>query len=287
LFKGLNEAHAIMTNPYYRTMFVLSYIKGPNVDDWVAEQVEALNEKVNRQQNPILWTDEQLWNDFNTKFTADFTDTAKEQVAHQKLMALKMFKDDIDSYIATFGALVKAAGYDCNAKETMHLFAQGLRLELLRAILYSNTIPDTIENWEKQACEEIKKNALRDTMLHPNKAHYRWQFTQHNGGRRHHPNDETVPMDIDPPVFTQINCTHTINKAYTDDDKRRHHAEGRCFNCSRIRHMAKECPMRKSQASQFRQCHGQATMLFVRSFICIGPSGLLTARVDAKLLGSI
>ena len=56
-----------------------------------------------------------------------------------------------------------------------------------------------------------------------------------------HPNDQVVPMDVDPPVFTQV------NKAYTDNDKRKHRSEGRCYNCSRQGHMAKECPMRKSQ----------------------------------------
>jgi hypothetical protein len=173
LFKGLNETHVIMTNSYFHTIFILSYIKGPNIDDWVVEQVDALNEKTTRAQNCLDRIDEALWNDFNTAFTTTFTDTAKKQVAHQKLMALKMYKDNIDSYIATFRSLVKAAGYDCNAKGTMHLFAQGLRPELLKEILYSNNIPDTIDNWEKQACKEIKKNALRETMLHPNRMHYK------------------------------------------------------------------------------------------------------------------
>jgi hypothetical protein len=34
-------------------------------------------------------------------------------------------------------------------------------------------------------------------------------------------------------------------------------------------------------------CHGQATMSFIHLFVCAGPSGPLTVRVDAKLLGSI
>jgi hypothetical protein len=34
-------------------------------------------------------------------------------------------------------------------------------------------------------------------------------------------------------------------------------------------------------------CHGQATVSFVRSFVCVGPSGPMTARVEAKSLGSI
>src|SRR5260370_40908569 len=48
-------------------------------------------------------------------------------------------------------------------------------------------------------------------------------------------------MDVDPPVFTQI------YKAYTEEDKRRHRDQGRCFNCSRRGHMARECPFKKTQ----------------------------------------
>ena len=54
-------------------------------------------------------------------------------------------------------------------------------------------------------------------------------------------------MDVDPPVFTQV------SKAYTENDKRKHRSEGRCFNCSRIGHLAKECPMHKMQQTQFKQ----------------------------------
>ncbi len=53
-------------------------------------------------------------------------------------------------------------------------------------------------------------------MLHPGKKWFQWQTPQQNGRPRRHPNDQTAPMDVDPPVFTQI------YKAYTEEDKRRH-----------------------------------------------------------------
>jgi hypothetical protein len=80
-------------------------------------------------------------------------------------MALKMYQNDIDNYIATFENLVRDAGYDRTAKGTMHLFAQGLHPPILKEILYHGAIPDTIDEWQKSAREEIKKQAFRETML--------------------------------------------------------------------------------------------------------------------------
>ena len=39
-----------------------------------------------------------------------------------------------------------------------------------------------------------------------------------------------------------------VYKAYTEIDKKKRHAEGRCFKCSKQGHMAKECPTKKRQS---------------------------------------
>jgi len=253
LYWGLNESHEVMQVPYFRVMYTLSLMRGPNIDDWVNDQVLLLRELTTRAQNPIDRNDPDLWNNFNNRFTNMYTDTAKKQTAQQKLMALKMYQDDLDTYISTFKNLCNQASYNITTEGTMHLFAQGLKQKLLEAILYrQGGIPTTINEWETTARDEMKKHAYRQTMLNPGPAQFKWQFTRSNGNGHHrnkyvHPNDRTVPMDIDPPVFTQV------NKAYTEHDKRKHRSEGCCFNCSRIGYMSKECPMRKSQTSQFKQ----------------------------------
>ena len=57
---------------------------------------------------------------------------------------------------------------------------------------------------------------------------------QHNKPPRCHPNDKTVPMDID-----------TVRRAVTEEDKKKHCETGKCFECSRIGHMACNCPNTK------------------------------------------
>ena len=163
-----------------------------------------------------------------------------------------MHKNDLDTYIATFNHLCREAGYDCTAKGTIYLFAQGLNPQILKAILYgAGAIPTTADDWAARAHEELQKDAYRNTMFPSKHTQFQWQFKNNNNGRnrRIHPNDQVVPMDVDPPVFNQV------RKAYTDTDKVKHQAEGRCFQCSRIGHMAKDCPMRKMQQSQYKSSY--------------------------------
>src|SRR5437588_4146868 len=234
-------------------MYALSLMNGPNIDDWAHVQVTMLRERSTRAQNPIPRANEQHWNDFKNAFECAFTDIAKEQTATQKLIALKMHKSDIDTYISTFENLVREAGYNHNAKGTVHLFAQGLCPDLLRTLIYLPAIPVTMDQWQDKAREEVKNNATRETILQPDKHHYKWQYSDNGRHQsRRHPNDQTVPMDVDPPVFTQVNRAYIkANKAYTDDDKKTHRTYGKCFNCSRQGHMVKDCPLKRKQ--QFPQ----------------------------------
>jgi len=46
MYCRLNANHEVMWSPYLRTMLALTLIKGPLVDDWASDQVQALKEKV-------------------------------------------------------------------------------------------------------------------------------------------------------------------------------------------------------------------------------------------------
>ena len=54
-------------------MTFLSFIRGPNTNNWVAEQAEWLVDQV---VGGVLPTKENLWRVIDTRFTNAYTDTA-------------------------------------------------------------------------------------------------------------------------------------------------------------------------------------------------------------------
>jgi hypothetical protein len=116
--------------------------------------------------------------------------------------------------------------------------------------MHRDSQPETLDEWITAARTEARKFANRmswkvkptyytDTMHAP----------RHNGHNKKwvHPNDRTVPMDVDTPVRT------FVRRAVTSEDKRRLQQEGRCFYCEQQGHMARECPKKKHQQSSYRQ----------------------------------
>jgi len=144
---GLNDNHKVMSNPYLCTMYFLSLIKGPLVNDWVNDQVTNLRNKVVCTVNLIAWTEDVLWNDIRDAFIAAYADTAKAQTAFTKLQYLKMHKGDLDIYIATFKHLARDAEYNTNTASTINMFTQNLKTGLLSAIMHREHLPITFTEW--------------------------------------------------------------------------------------------------------------------------------------------
>jgi hypothetical protein len=156
-----------------------------------------------------------------------------------------MNKDNLDTYIAMFKHLAKVAGYTMNKPGTTYLFALGLKQGLMDAILHCNTQPVTLDDWITQAQTEQRKFVQRQAIKNPHAMRFTWLQPQScRNGHGRHPNDQTVLMDIDPPVFTQVRC------AYTEAQKDQYKKEGRCFECDKQGHMACECLNKKKQAFQ-------------------------------------
>jgi Retrotransposon gag protein len=131
IYKIMNPLADIMKQPYAWVATALSLIRGPKVDNWVDEQLNNLELKV--QTTPR--SDETLWTDFKTAFTDAFTDTAKKEDAYQKLKHLKMKDELVDDYITAFNSLAVKAGWELTNEGTIDAFRSGLRPGTLNAIM--------------------------------------------------------------------------------------------------------------------------------------------------------
>jgi protoheme ferro-lyase len=143
-------------------------------------------------------------NKFQTAFDTAFSDTTAKQKAHAAIQTL-------DGYIATFKHLAKEAGYTLDAEGTIQLSAHSLPKGLASAIMYRDSQPSTMDEWITAAQTEMQKFARRQAFINPRFMKYQWvrPTTDNNNNKclthRHcHPNDEVVPMDVDPPAYTNL-----------------------------------------------------------------------------------
>ena len=114
--------------------------------------------------------------------------------------------------------------------------------------MHRDTQPETMNEWIDAATREQQKYYNCQVYTHPDHIKFDWTTQSYRcNGHRRHPNNETVPMDVDPPMFTQV------RRAYTEEDKTCFKLEGRCFNCDKQGHMARECPSKKKQPFKLGQ----------------------------------
>jgi Retrotransposon gag protein len=135
-FQKLNDRHEVMEIPYYHTMQALSLMKGPMVNDWAADQVQILRDRVNHPTNPVGQDQEVHWIEFERAFDTAFTDTTKQQNAHNTLRQLCMQGNDLDNYVTAFKKLARDTGYTLDTQGTIFIFATSLKLGLQKAILH-------------------------------------------------------------------------------------------------------------------------------------------------------
>ena len=91
-----------MQQAFSRAMLFLTYIKGPNVQEWVSMQVAWLGHRIHAGARK---TEEYLYNTVMDSFNTAFTDTMSLQKAKAEFHTIKMEKGDLDAYVAKFERL--------------------------------------------------------------------------------------------------------------------------------------------------------------------------------------
>jgi len=90
---NLNGDKDVFKDQFRKCTLFLTYIIGPDVDDWVFASADEAS--ANR-------TDPQLWRALRVAFKEAFTDTGEKVVSLSKLENHKMIGGDVDKYIAGF-----------------------------------------------------------------------------------------------------------------------------------------------------------------------------------------
>jgi hypothetical protein len=102
-YRMLNWQNDTMSVPFYWILTILSYMKGPLVEDWVNVVNKELEQHTNTANlGHIVETDEVLWTEFETAFKSAWKDTARLASAYDQLMKLVMKDLDMDMYTAMF-----------------------------------------------------------------------------------------------------------------------------------------------------------------------------------------
>jgi hypothetical protein len=163
LFHIINERNSVITNPKRRVALALTYIRGPKVDAWVGQQYDALsrNLKAINHSRTHADTDEALWEDFIAEFKRAFAESPWEVLA--KLKNLQMAGDNVEIYIATFENLIRRA--ESKREDGVRYFRQGLSTDLLRSILESQAIPNTIDEWQSAARSGVESWTMKKFYL--------------------------------------------------------------------------------------------------------------------------
>jgi hypothetical protein len=223
----INHNHPDIRNPYTRVYIALSFIKGPNVVNWVDVQFQRVEDNLIDIAGGDKM-DSALWVDFVDQFKRAYISTTAKESAYIKLQSLSMKGNQLDKYIAGFTALIAELEWDEDGEIACHHFREELPTPLVCQILQHEGNPGTLRGWEGIARTHHTRwaitKAFRYTSKRKGKGVFKPQFHQKQK-KEHNPD----AMDVD---FTQM----------SQEEKEDLMKSGRCFKCRKQGHLSKNCP---------------------------------------------
>ena len=143
----LNGEQDIMQQAFSRVMLFLTFIKGPDVQEWASSQVGWLGSQIVAGAGR---NKEHLYDTVMDSFNTAFTDTMSMQKAKAEFRSLKMERGELDTYIAKFERLARLAGYNLQDQMVLDRFGSGLNSGLFTSII-NNTDPRIWLDWTRAA----------------------------------------------------------------------------------------------------------------------------------------
>ena len=132
IYRLLNGEQDIMRQAFSRVMLSLTFIKGPDVQEWSNMQVGWLGSRilVGAGRN-----EEHLYDKVMDSFKTAFTDTMSIQKAKAEFRTIKTERGKLDMCIAKFERLARLAGYSLQDQMVLNRFGSGLTPGLYASII--------------------------------------------------------------------------------------------------------------------------------------------------------
>ena len=158
LYISLNWFNAMIALPYTRTLMMLTYIQGEQVNDWVKSQLHWLADCLQNRAN--AW-EEYLYDTIKDHFNNTFTNSMIMQRAKHDLKSLHMVKDELDQYVTKFESLAELANYNLTEDLVIEKFLDRLHQGLTRSIItHTKPLPQNWEEWVQATCLAQQKFLL-------------------------------------------------------------------------------------------------------------------------------
>src|SRR6202453_4252512 len=152
LYEGGNVNNSQMRSPFQRAMLFLTYIQGPDVNEWVKAMSAWLHLQITRLGVPMA--DEWLWDSTSSAFNRQYADILEQEKAKIMLrQGFKMEREELDAYISKFEQAVRHAGFDVNDPMVLDKFTDGLPRKMYEDI-YTAKHPHTYEQWRQEAINQ-------------------------------------------------------------------------------------------------------------------------------------
>ena len=223
-------------------MLFLTFIKGPDVQEWASSQVGWLGSRILAGAGR---NKEHLYDTVMDSFNMAFTDTMSQQKAKAEFRTLKMERGELDTYIAKFERLARMAGYNLQDQMVLDRFGSGLNSGLFTTII-NNTDPCTWLDWTRAAQKYQQKyllirsalglktrNVVQKTRKKPQMPE-QWKAAWSNKK-----NSDPDAMDITP--------GRAKARRIVADERTELMKAGKCFTCKKQGHLSRDCPQRLPQ----------------------------------------